>query len=1064
MSLHTLANHLQGAGRGQDSVLVHMTPHEVNGLQSLAMAHGGSLTINPETGLPEAGFLSGILPMLAGAAMTAFSGGAINPLTAGLLTGAAGTVATGSLSKGLMMGLGAYGGAGLGAGLMGGAEAAVAPAVASSTAPMVSAGAFPGMVGGAGAMAPVPGMVGAATGAANSLPVGLNAVNNAGIALPQAAQLPINAANAGNSFMPTTTGGSVVSTAPQVATNAPAQSVQSATSGWDKFSSLPGKAFDLITGSGPEADKAREEFLKQNKNYLLTGGLGVLGASREDPRQPRDPKYKVHEYDWNREFNPSSRAPGSSAERTYYADGGVTSLPVEHMSQQNAFMDNPKYPMSYQNTPQYSTNRQNPISENVVYPATDDNTNPYNGEERSMASGGIALLATGGTPEDKAKAQIGKLKFTDFDADNLAEPKGGMSASGIRSVYKTEIDSQQKEVNAIQKVLNQYIDPKTGQAKKPEYADAVTYLTGILNDQKKDIDFANQSKQTALTDFSTSTKRGGESIGTRGIASIPIKPVEPGTEKMVLQPNGTWAPEKPKPEYQKLGYGQVSATTGWDNKTAKYIEPEDITRAFEEVAGRKPTESELNLYLNSGKKMTMQGLVNSINSKTADIKIARGKEDPFTEEELQAQAKYYWGREMTKGELAAYKNKNFANFGALRNALTTENNYVDYLNKLNETQFTKENATAPIVANDVDISSAFSDILQRKPSYAELQNYLSKKISVDDLKKELKTTNEYIGRLVSDPKNVGITTNQTQNLSTQTISPLNTNQIQNLSTQQISPLTTTQIGRDDLLSPPITMTRQEMADYGKQYSSYTPVSEGLYTPQLNPLTATIEGAMPYTDVNKDLGLTGLYGQMAQQMPKIQNNMSFTPNQAVAMASPFGNANPANVTLQSAAAPSAKSATSLLSPEELALYGYTQASPIIPGSKTNIASLTPAQQQLLSAAQSQPQNKSKKLAAGGYANGGYHLGDYSDGGRLLKGPGDGVSDSIPASIGNKQPARLADGEFVIPARIVSEIGNGSTDAGARKLYAMMERVQRARNKTVGRGKVAVKSGADNMLPA
>ena len=71
-----------------------------------------------------------------------------------------------------------------------------------------------------------------------------------------------------------------------------------------------------------------------------------------------------------------------------------------------------------------------------------------------------------------------------------------------------------------------------------------------------------------------------------------------------------------------------------------------------------------------------------------------------------------------------------------------------------------------------------------------------------------------------------------------------------------------------------------------------------------------------------------------------------------------------------------------------------------------------------------------------------LGSYSDGGRLLKGPGDGVSDSIPATIGAKgQPARLADGEFVVPARIVSELGNGSTEAGARKLYAMMDRVQK-----------------------
>jgi hypothetical protein len=102
---------------------------------------------------------------------------------------------------------------------------------------------------------------------------------------------------------------------------------------------------------------------------------------------------------------------------------------------------------------------------------------------------------------------------------------------------------------------------------------------------------------------------------------------------------------------------------------------------------------------------------------------------------------------------------------------------------------------------------------------------------------------------------------------------------------------------------------------------------------------------------------------------------------------------------------------------------------------------------------------------GYSAGGVsNLGGYSDGGRLLKGPGDGVSDSIPATINNKQPARLADGEFVIPARIVSEIGNGSTDAGARKLYAMMNRVQNKRRKTVGKNKVAVNTKADKDLPA
>jgi hypothetical protein len=106
----------------------------------------------------------------------------------------------------------------------------------------------------------------------------------------------------------------------------------------------------------------------------------------------------------------------------------------------------------------------------------------------------------------------------------------------------------------------------------------------------------------------------------------------------------------------------------------------------------------------------------------------------------------------------------------------------------------------------------------------------------------------------------------------------------------------------------------------------------------------------------------------------------------------------------------------------------------------------------------------EFAKGGLSAAASHLGDYSDGGRLLKGPGDGVSDSIPAMIGNKRPARLADGEFVVPARIVSELGNGSTEAGARKLYAMLDRVQAARKKSIGKGKVAKNSRADKLLPA
>ena len=105
-----MANQLQSMGRGEDSMLVHMTPDEVNSLQGLAMASGGSLTINPETGLPEAGWLGKLLPTILGAALAATGVGA--PLAAGIV-GAGQFARTGSLKKGLMAGLGAFGGAGL---------------------------------------------------------------------------------------------------------------------------------------------------------------------------------------------------------------------------------------------------------------------------------------------------------------------------------------------------------------------------------------------------------------------------------------------------------------------------------------------------------------------------------------------------------------------------------------------------------------------------------------------------------------------------------------------------------------------------------------------------------------------------------------------------------------------------------------------------------------------------------------------------------------------------------------------------------------------------------------
>jgi hypothetical protein len=96
---------------------------------------------------------------------------------------------------------------------------------------------------------------------------------------------------------------------------------------------------------------------------------------------------------------------------------------------------------------------------------------------------------------------------------------------------------------------------------------------------------------------------------------------------------------------------------------------------------------------------------------------------------------------------------------------------------------------------------------------------------------------------------------------------------------------------------------------------------------------------------------------------------------------------------------------------------------------------------------------RKAAGGGIMGAAPSLGGYAAGGnpRLLKGPGDGMSDNIPAVIGGRQPARLADGEFVIPADVVSHLGNGSTDAGAKHLHKMMDTVRKARTGRKAQGK-------------
>ena len=140
--MNQTAQNLASYGRNGDSTLVHMSPQEVSGLQALARNNGTTMTINPHTGLPEAFSLGRLLPMIAGFALGP-AGLGMSAMNAGLAVGALGTAATGSLKEGLMMGLGAAGGAGLA-----GSMSNLAPATPGLPANAVAGS--PSVMGGAG--------------------------------------------------------------------------------------------------------------------------------------------------------------------------------------------------------------------------------------------------------------------------------------------------------------------------------------------------------------------------------------------------------------------------------------------------------------------------------------------------------------------------------------------------------------------------------------------------------------------------------------------------------------------------------------------------------------------------------------------------------------------------------------------------------------------------------------------------------------------------------------------------------------------------------------------------
>ena len=409
MSLQIAAQHLASKGRGPDTELIHMTKGEIGGLQALAVAHGGTLTINPDTGLPEAGFLSAILPILAGFALGPGGFALMSSLGAAATVGGIAGLATGSLSKGLTAGLGAFGGAGIGASLAatgaGAATGAAAEAAAANGLASAQATAA------AEAAAALPGGLGAAGGAAS-------------------AAAPFTAF-----------------TAPAIPTgfDAALQGAQSISdqgfAGLKGFANQPGMFTNFTSVAAP-----------------ILAGMGQqpgMNASRQDPGMIRP-----YTLDRQVNFDPIPVGSPQSSERNYFNDTFTAGTPYSAgMAEGGSVGGNSMFPQNSTLAASYATPFQQPMPNNMLNNSTDVQVDPNTGAEMfahgggvsgggisnlgSYSDGGRMLKGAGDGMSDSIPAQIGenqpaRLATDEFviPADVVSHLGNGSSDAGAKQLYK----------------------------------------------------------------------------------------------------------------------------------------------------------------------------------------------------------------------------------------------------------------------------------------------------------------------------------------------------------------------------------------------------------------------------------------------------------------------------------------------------------------------------------------------------------------------------------------------------------------------------------------------------
>jgi len=936
MSLHALANHMSSRGRGPDSMLVHMAPQEVAGLQALAMKHGGSLTINPDTGLPEAGFLSSILPMLAGFALNAFApglgtavGSALGASAAtagaigtGVLVGGVTGLATGSLSKGLMAGLGAYGGAGLGEGLMGaGAASGAGQALSVEAAKQAALEGItlPADYASLAAKTAMPEQIAAARAAATPgelLAAGAKSAAADPMAFAKANFKPLAAAAApimADMMVPTTTQMAPVQSPGRIREKI-----------WD------GRQFvDVASTDAGVYNKSGRNFSDLYRGYN-TGGIVALAGGGDVKhfaigdlvKADIDKAYAAGDYGRVNELAQANKITAADVADTYkgFDTSGLAGLginlftppaqqaaPVAQAAAAPAYTSyTPEQIGSYLTTNPTvdigAATKQFNADPNAVNQYIASLDNPFRGStETTGGSGTLGIY-------NQMKAQ--GIDPNELYAANLAvDPKyAGWSQADIAKGYN--LDKGAYALSAAQK--------------------------GVVSDKDwvKFMDDNKYSINDAAQAFGLSLKEVRDRYNAVKAAEAKVidKTVVTGTGTTTTTPSGYHVNDS------GVLIPNISST---QNTTTTVAQPTDLYTA--------PASS----------------LAVGVGGNTGPSQIGGGATvNPN-------------GTITTSPRIPGIPVGGFTGMQNLRDVYTKGGGSLGY--------------TSPTFKTIEDFNAKYVDKRLTGDSKAAYDYLTGKAGATYPVKSGVgQIAVPYDEAVLGYPKRGNLP------------------YIYNKATGKMDP-------NPDYVAP------------GRD-------AEGnvTYTMSLN-------------DIKSSLKDTPMSGQALYDWA-ISNNLS----------------------AQQIADATGRSLSSV--------YADFRA-----GSKSKTAADKKKTDDDAAAAAANSQFDSSSTggeAAGGlqqayamggatgYALGGLGtLGGYSDGGRLLKGPGDGVSDSIPATIGRKQqPARLADGEFVVPARIVSELGNGSTDAGAKKLYAMMDRVQRARGKTTGKNKVAANSRADKYLPA